>query len=355
MPFTESDEIRRRREAAEALRYSEGQEVADARNRAQTLRQGIENAAYTQRMDQLIQDYQNRPAFNYDVNADALYRQYAGKYAATGRQAMADTVGKAAAMTGGYGNSYGASAGAQAYNTYLTQLNDIVPDLANMAYQRYQDEGSRMQDLYNMYGARQSLDYGMYRDALGDYQTERQWDRSTFDAERETALNRADLAYNRALAEYQQGVSEDQFNRNLQLQYTQLGEESRQFDAKLETGYGGGTQYLKTLGNTGSGTGTGTGSGSGAGNGQEKKDKTVAGLLWGSGNGDGEEEKTGAKTGGAASKFMASVMNKSEWAKRGSPKGSYQAYLSSVANAWYNEKRISEAELKEIAAEIKNK
>ena len=358
MPFTEPDDIRKRREAAEALQYNESAEVAAARNRAQTLRNGIDSGAYTQRMDQLINEYRNRPAFQYDVNSDALYRQYASKYAAAGRQAMADTVGKAAAMTGGYGNSYGASAGAQAYNAYLAQASDIVPELANMAYQRYQDEGSRMQDLYNMYGSRQSLDYGMYRDALSDYLNERTWDRGVFDAERETALNRADLAYNRRIGEYQQGVSEDQFdrnlalqyeelNRNMNLQYSQLGEQARQFDKKIETGYGGNKEYLKGL------KGQEDGNGDEENKGKTKDQSSVADRLWG-GTGDKTADNKTTANDDPVKKFFSSVMSREEWGGHGSPGGSYQKYLSGVASAWFKEGRVpNEDDKKKIAEKIK--
>ena len=65
--------------------------------------------------------------FNYDVNGDPLYQQYKHSYMTQGKQAMEDTIGQAAAMTGGYGNSYATAAGGQAYQSYLDQLNDRYP------------------------------------------------------------------------------------------------------------------------------------------------------------------------------------------------------------------------------------
>ena len=106
----------------------------------------------------------NREKFSYDVNGDALYQQYKDKYIQQGKMAMADTMGQAAAMTGGYGNSYAASVGNQAYQASLQQLNDIIPQLYQMAYDRYNQEG---QDLYNQYGmlsTERSTEYGMWSD-----------------------------------------------------------------------------------------------------------------------------------------------------------------------------------------------
>ena len=57
-------------------------------------------------------------------------------------------MGQAAAMTGGYGNSYAQSVGQQAYNAQLDKLNDVIPELYQLAYDKYANEG---QDLYNKY------------------------------------------------------------------------------------------------------------------------------------------------------------------------------------------------------------
>jgi hypothetical protein len=68
--------------------------------------------------DKAMNDILNRKAFSYDLNGDALYQQYKDMYMAQGKLAMQDTMGQAASMTGGYGNSYAASAGNQAYQGY---------------------------------------------------------------------------------------------------------------------------------------------------------------------------------------------------------------------------------------------
>lgn len=99
--------------------------------------------------DAVMQKILNREPFSYDLNGDALYQQYKDKYTQQGKMAMMDTMGQASAMTGGYGNSYASTAGNQAYQASLENLNDIVPELYQMAYDKYAQEG---QDLYNQYG-----------------------------------------------------------------------------------------------------------------------------------------------------------------------------------------------------------
>ena len=115
-------------------------------------------------LNEIMGNIKNRKEFSYDLNGDALYQQYKDKYIQQGKMAMQDTMGQAAAMTGGYGNSYAASVGNQAYQAQLNNLNDIVPELYQMAYDKYLQEG---QDLYNQYGMLsddRNTEYGMWSD-----------------------------------------------------------------------------------------------------------------------------------------------------------------------------------------------
>ena len=105
---------------------------------------------YAGQLQDLLNQILNRPNFEYDLNADMLYQQYRDQYQRAGQQAMADTMGQAATMTGGYGNSYAASAGNQAYQQYLTQLNNIVPELYDRAYNRYNQEQSDLMNQYSL-------------------------------------------------------------------------------------------------------------------------------------------------------------------------------------------------------------
>lgn len=100
-------------------------------------------------LDAIMNIILNGVRFSYDFNEDALYHMYKDKYIKQGKMAMADTMGQAAAMTGGYGNSYAATVGNQAYQASLEQLNDVIPELYQMAFDRYSQE---RQDLYNQYG-----------------------------------------------------------------------------------------------------------------------------------------------------------------------------------------------------------
>lgn len=123
------------------------------------------NDAYQRANDQATAIYDkimNRGEFSYDVNKDKLYQQYRDLYAQMGRSAMEDTMGQAAALTGGYGSTYSQNAGQQAYNAYLQKLNEVVPELYNAAYNRYNQEGQDLMNLYSM--ARSNADSAYERD-----------------------------------------------------------------------------------------------------------------------------------------------------------------------------------------------
>ena len=123
------------------------------------------NEAYQRANDQATAIYDkimNRGEFSYDVNKDKLYQQYRDLYAQMGRGAMEDTMGQAAALTGGYGSTYSQNAGQQAYNAYLQKLNEVVPELYNAAYNRYNQEGQDLINLYSM--ARSNADSAYERD-----------------------------------------------------------------------------------------------------------------------------------------------------------------------------------------------
>ncbi len=111
---------------------------------------GAETPSYTDQLNRLYNQIMNRGKFQYDLNGDMLYRQMADQYTQLGRQAMMDTMGQAATLTGGYGNSYGATAGNQAYQQYLTALNNSIPDLYDRALASWQNQGDELLNQYQL-------------------------------------------------------------------------------------------------------------------------------------------------------------------------------------------------------------
>lgn len=109
-----------------------------------------EEKSWTQRQTELAQQYANREPFRYDPNEDTLYQQMVDRYVRQGSLAMEDTMGQAAALTGGYGNSYAQSVGQQNFQGYLQGVSDLLPDYYQMALDRYTQEGEDLLNRYSM-------------------------------------------------------------------------------------------------------------------------------------------------------------------------------------------------------------
>lgn len=152
---------------------------------------------YQEQISQILGNITNRDPFEYNMNKDPLYQQYRDQYIREGQKAMRDSAAQSAALTGGYGSTYGAIAAQQGYDNYLAQLNDRVPQLEQQAYGKYADN---LQDMYNQLGAYQSEEnrlYGQYMDALGQFNTDR------------------DYAFRSMQAAMDQNNYENEFNRNI--------------------------------------------------------------------------------------------------------------------------------------------
>ena len=133
---------------------------------------GAYQSTWQNQLQEIIQQIQNGEKFSYDLNGDALYQQYKDQYTTQGKLAMMDTMGKAAAMTGGYGNSYAQSVGQQAYQGYLQKLNDVVPELYQLARSQFDTERQGLYDQASLIAGMEDQDYGRYRDKVSDYYTE---------------------------------------------------------------------------------------------------------------------------------------------------------------------------------------
>ena len=196
--------------AANLANYQAGYKQSDAVTKAQQNLQQVQaqkpqsyTSKYQGALDNIMAQIQNPEQFRYEFNGDNLFKAYSDMYQQKGKQAAMDVQGQAAALTGGYGNSYGQQVGQQQYDQYLLDLYDKGMDLRDRAYQAYQDKLANNYNIYNTLAAADQSDYGRYRDAYGDWQTEEQ------------------LAYNRAADErnFDYGQYSDALNY-----YTQLAQ-----------------------------------------------------------------------------------------------------------------------------------
>ena len=142
--------------------------------------------SYSRQLQDLYEKIMGREKFRYVAANDPVYQQYRQMYVQQGRQAMMDTMGQAAGLTGGYGSTYSQAAGQQQYDAYLQQLNQVVPELYAQARQAYNDEGDRLLQQYQMTGDLRDDEYSRYQDQLSDW-----WKNLSFQADR------ADTEYSR--------------------------------------------------------------------------------------------------------------------------------------------------------------
>lgn len=153
--------------------------------------------------DAYLSQYENRGPFAYDVTKDALYNQYKDIYVNQGQLASMDVMGQAAAMTGGYGNSYVQSVGQQAYNQYLSQLNAVVPELHQMAHDRYTQDGQQMLNMYDLYLNRENQEYAKHQDSLDRWYQEVARLQSDYDSQ-----------YAKEYAKYRDDVADQQWQKS---------------------------------------------------------------------------------------------------------------------------------------------
>lgn len=169
---------------AQKKEYAASQKVLEAEaavEQQQGQKPQAYQSAYDDALKQVMDRILNREDFRYNLAGDALYRQYRNQAERSGRLAMEDTMGKAAALTGGYGNSYAQSVGQQAYNQELDRLADRIPELYNLAMSQYQLQSQGLQQKYDLLSGARQQEYQQYQDGLAAWQKEADqlWQRYT--------------------------------------------------------------------------------------------------------------------------------------------------------------------------------
>lgn len=98
---------------------------------------------YQQQTDRVLDQYLNRDPFSYDLESDPNWQQYQKTYLREGQRAREDTLANYAAATGGQSSTAAMNAASQAQDYYNAQLADKAPELYQLAYERWLNEGSQ--------------------------------------------------------------------------------------------------------------------------------------------------------------------------------------------------------------------
>ena len=192
---------------------TESDAVSSSWNKLNSLQKPTQGTStWMDSLNGVIDQIMNGEKFSYDLNGDALYQQYKNQYMTQGQQAMMDTMGQAAALTGGYGNSYAQSVGQQTYQGYLQQLNDKVPELYQLALDQYNRGREELYNQYALLSDREQTDYDRYRDTVSDYYTD----------------------YGNYYTEYRDAVGDKQWNERMDFDRSEAEREQGNIDREYD-------------------------------------------------------------------------------------------------------------------------
>lgn len=189
---------------------------------------------YNDTISNIMDKIANREEFSYDFNADPLYQNYKDNYTKLGNEAAMNAAAAVSTQTGGYGNSYAATAASQANQQYLTQLNNVIPELYSAAMNKYQMETEDLYNQFDMYETEENRQYGQYRDSVSDYYSD--WSNLLSGFSAAQAQENADRDYNYqvsrdAVSDAQWKASYDSSNSQWQKEFD---ESKRQWQAEYD-------------------------------------------------------------------------------------------------------------------------
>lgn len=174
-----------------------------------------------QELDDARDAWQNRGQFQYNMADDGMYQQLVDRYVQQGKMAMQDTVGQSATLTGGYGNTWAQNAGQQAYHGYLQGLNDMTPQLYQMALDRYQMEGENLYNQYAALSAEEQQAYGRHMDAQNLWQQQSDALRADAEAGRNFDWEQYVTGEQLGYGAYRDDIADQQFQQKMDYQAEQ--------------------------------------------------------------------------------------------------------------------------------------
>lgn len=188
--------------------------------------QPVYNNRYDAQIQDLLDKVVNQEDFSYNPETDQLYSQYRKQYAREGKRATQDALGAAAAASGGIPSSYAVSAATQAGDYYASQMTDKIPELYQLAYNKYlNDYNRKLNNLSAVQGAEQS-DYDKYLNELQKYNTDRSFDYNAWQDEYNRINNDLQTASGLEQIDYSKYLDKlNQYNTDRNFNYSQLLDE----------------------------------------------------------------------------------------------------------------------------------
>ena len=147
--------------------YRPSDEVTAAeaeRQSIEAMKPGEYTSSFDAQLEAIYNEMTQRKKFSYNPEEDAAYHRYADIYQRQGEAAMEDTLGKSAALSGGYESSYAQLAAQQTYQRYMQDLAQLIPQLEANARSAYDREGQAMQDRYAALQQERNEEYERWQD-----------------------------------------------------------------------------------------------------------------------------------------------------------------------------------------------
>ncbi len=110
--------------------------------------------------------------FSYDVNTDEAYLKYRDSVKNSAELALADAMGNAVALNGGYATSYAQLVGQAEYRNTMKSADEKVLDLYKQAYDRFSDETENIEDYLEILLEMDDTEWDRYVDMLDAYNEE---------------------------------------------------------------------------------------------------------------------------------------------------------------------------------------
>lgn len=253
------------------------------------------SSKYAEKIDELLSEIEGRKAFTYDFMSDPLYRNYRDRYVSEGKRASREAAAAAAALTGGYSNSYGTTAAAEASGRYMTELQSLIPSLYEAALKRYDSEGDALLDKLGLYRDLDGDDYDRYRDTVSDRESELEY-----------LLNRYKLLYNNDYASYEDALKQWNADRDYGRKKTEY-EENAAYKASRDAASDALREREIALKEAAAGT---SGTSSGTSSRQSSKTSSNSSSSSKASTGSATSSKTDdIKLGASAQKIVNEVMN----------------------------------------------
>lgn len=148
---------------------------------------------YAGARNELLDRIMNEEKFTFDPRSDPTYQAYRQAYLREGARNRADTLGQAAALTGGGLSTAALAASQQAGDYYNTQLTDKIPELQQQAYNQYLDQiMNNRQNLSAVMGL-SDQERGWYESDLGQWNTDRDFEYQNYRDNKDDLYRNVDM------------------------------------------------------------------------------------------------------------------------------------------------------------------